>query len=206
MIGWLSGVVRLRDPVTGVVILDVSGVGYQVNVSLQTLATIPEPGQTCSVWIHSYVREDQLTLFGFASLEEKRLFLLLISVPQVGPKLAVGVLGGMPIVDLIRAIANEDRSRLEKTPGVGRKTAERIVLDLKEKVLPLLTPEPQASTGVRVPVSAAGLVDEARAVLVNLGWKGKQVEAALDKVAQEPGDPLGLDELVRRALAKLMER
>jgi Holliday junction DNA helicase RuvA len=208
MIGWLRGKVHVRDVARGEVVLDVGGVGYLVAVSWQTLADVPEVGQVCALWIYTHVREEALNLYGFAMPAERDMFRLLTGVPQVGPKLAVAVLGGFPLVELLGAIAAGERATLERIPGIGRRTAERILLDLKDKVVPLLEslqggerPAPPAA-----PASDDRLREEAREVLVNLGWKPKPVEAALDK-AIKAADELGghtLDGLVRRALAQLM--
>jgi Holliday junction DNA helicase RuvA len=205
MIGWLNGTVRARDPIAGEVILDVGGVGYQITVSLQTLAAVPEIGQPCTLWIHTHVREDLLALFGFGDPIERRAFRLLIGVPQVGPKLAIAVLGGFPLAELLAAIETEQRLLLERIPGVGKRTAERILLDLKDKVAPLRdatgpSPSP-ADSGVHL---SSTFADDARAVLVNLGWKVKDVDVALGKA--DDGKPATLDALVRRALAHLMSR
>jgi Holliday junction DNA helicase RuvA len=200
MIGWLSGIVRARDPLAGEVILDVGGVGYQLTVSLQTLASVPPLEESCALWIHTHVREDLLALFGFGDPTERRMFRMLIGVPQVGPKLAIAVLGGFPLPELLAAIEGENRVLLERIPGVGKRTAERILLDLKDKVgalAPSGTPsKPNAAT------SSFG--DDAREVLVNLGWKAKEVDAALAKA--DDGNHASLDSLVRRALAMLMAR
>lgn len=209
MIGWLAGTVIVRDPTAGEVVIDASGVGYQIAVSWQTFAQVPEVGERAELWIHTHVREDALLLFGFATPAEKRMFRLLTSVPQVGPKNALGVLGGLPLPELCGAIAAGERATLERIPGVGKRTAERIILDLKEKVIAVLEglAPPVAA---KAPPSAAQLEDrlgeEAKGVLVNLGWKLKAVETALAKVADDAGADATLDDLVRRALAVLMGR
>jgi Holliday junction DNA helicase RuvA len=209
MIGWLSGTIVARDPITGEVILDVGGVGYQVTASLQTLASVPEIGEPCRLFIHTHVREDVLALFGFASTTERRAFRLLLSVPQVGPKLAIAVLGGFPLAQLLEGIATGARAQLERIPGVGKRTAERILLDLSDKVEPLQM-ELRGQSGPskpsdNAPKSGDALRDDARAVLVNLGWKPKEVDAAIGK-ADDEGPHASLDALVRRALALLMAR
>ncbi|MBK6917246.1 MAG: Holliday junction branch migration protein RuvA [Deltaproteobacteria bacterium] len=205
MIGWLSGTVFAREPIAGEVILDVGGVGYQIAVSLQTLAAVPECGRPCALWIHTHVREDALALFGFADPIERRAFRLLLGVPQVGPKLAIGVLGGFPLAELLAAIEGEQRTLLERIPGVGKRTAERILLDLKDKV-GVLRDQLGSGRAPSQPVTPDGssFADDARAVLVNLGWKVKDVDAALTKV--DDGEQPSLDALVRRALAQLMSR
>lgn len=210
MIGWLRGKVKVRDVSRGEVVLDVGGVGYVAAVSWQTLGGVPEEGKPCELWIHTHVREDALLLYGFASTGERDVFRLLTSVPQVGPKLAVTVLGGFPLVELLGAIATGERATLERIPGIGRRTAERILLDLKDKVVPLLeglqgAGRPPASPAT--PGGASTLLEDAREVLVGLGWKAKAVEAALEKVqADDAAGGASLDGLVRRALAQLMAR
>jgi holliday junction DNA helicase RuvA len=211
MIGWLRGKVLVRDAGRGEVVLDVGGVGYLVTVSWQTLADVPEPGQACALWIHTHVREEALNLYGFAMPAERDVFRLLTGVPQVGPKLAVAVLGGFPLVELLGAIAAGERATLERIPGIGRRTAERILLDLKEKVVPLYEGL-QGAGGRPAPAVAPGgddkLREEAREVLVNLGWKPKPVETALEHAIKAEDEVGGatLDGLVRRALAQLMAR
>ena len=208
MIGWLSGTVRARDPISGEVIVDTGGVGYQITVSLQTLAAVPEVGLPVTLWIHTHVREEALALFGFAEPVERRAFRLLLGVPQVGPKLAVAVLGGFPLAQLLEAIATGGRAHLERIPGVGKRTAERILLDLQDKVEPLQMELRGGTTSARTPVTTApgdALRDDARAVLVNLGWKAKDVDTAIAK-ADDEGPHASLDALVRRALALLMAR
>ncbi len=208
MIGWLSGTIAARDPIAGEVILDVGGVGYQVTASLQTLASVPEVGQPCTLFIHTHVREEVLALYGFASTTERRMFRLLLGVPQVGPKLAIAVLGGFPLAQLLEGIAAGARAQLERIPGVGKRTAERILLDLQDKVEPLQmelrggAPSPKSDGA---PKAGDALRDDARAVLVNLGWKPKEVDAAIAK-ADDEGPHASLDALVRRALALLMAR
>ena len=209
MIGWLSGVVVVREPMSTEVVIDCGGVGYQVMVSWQTMADVPEVGQPCQLWIHTHVREDALVLFGFATPHERQAFRLLMSVPQVGPKLAIGVLGGFPLGELLAAIAEGERRTLERIPGVGKRTAERILLDLKEKVEPLRDALAGTSAAKRPAASGDSAIDprleEARAVLINLGWKAKPVELALEKVLAED-EELDLDGFVRRGLAVLMAR
>lgn len=211
MIGWLRGKVRVRDVSRGEVVLDVGGVGYVAAVSWQTLGAVPEEGIVCELWIHTHVREDALLLYGFATTAERDVFRLLTGVPQVGPKLAVTVLGGFPLVELLGAIATGERATLERIPGIGKRTAERILLDLKDKVVPLLellqgADRPTAPTAA--PAGEDTLREEAREVLVGLGWKLKPVETALEKVirAEDTAASPTLDGLVRRALAELMAR
>lgn len=208
MIGRLTGTVELRDPSAGRVLLDVQGVGYEVAVSLQTLSDVPDPGQPCTLWIHTHVREDALSLFGFAKPEARAMFRLLTSVPKVGPKHALATLGGLPLGKLVHTIASGDAARLTKIPGIGKRTSEQIILTLKDKVALLglalegeaETPEPATDDG------SHPLASDAAAMLVALGWKPKVVDKALSQVLADADADTSLDELVRRALASLMER
>ena len=210
MIGWIHGEVLSRDPAAGLVLLDVRGVGYELRVSLQTLADVPEPEAALSLWVHTHVREDQLALYGFSKPEERAMFRLLTSVPKVGPKNALAVLGGMPLTELVACIADGDARTLTKTPGIGKRTAEQIVLTLRDKLdgLRIALGDPDADTA---PIEADGaddstLAHEAEAMLVALGWKSKAVTKALETVLSESAPDAALDEIVRRTLAKLMER
>jgi Holliday junction DNA helicase RuvA len=211
MIGWLSGKVKLRDPASGAVVLDVGGVGYQIAVSLQTLACVPDPGEDCEIWVHTHAREDTLSLFGFATVEERRMFLMLLGVPKIGPRNAIAVLSGFPLAELVRAIADGDGATLERVPGVGKQIAAQVIVALQDKavrMLPALTVV--ADDGEpRPPMPAEDgreLREEAHAMLTALGWKAKQVDAVLDHVMAGEEAPSSLDDLVRRAVARLMER
>src|SRR3954469_3103896 len=140
MLGFLRGRVISEEP-SGV-ILDVGGVGYELTVPVGSLGRAPrEANGDVELWVHTHVREDALDLFGFASELERRVFRLLVSVPNVGPKTAVGVLGALPIAELSRAISSRDLGRLGKVPGIGKKTAERLVVELVDKLPALVPPE-----------------------------------------------------------------
>lgn len=210
MIGWLSGIVVARDAAQGVVVLNVNGVGYEVRVSLQTLAEVGDLDELCSLWIYTYVREDQLLLYGFASPAEKQLFLLLNGVPKVGPKHALAALGGFPFGELVDHLRQGRHEQLQKIPGIGKKTAEQILLSIGDKVNDLGGPDGGVSTSPVVPRTDGGSAqqDEARAVLVELGWRLKEVDTAIARVvaAGWHDDDGALDDLVRRTLAQLMER
>lgn len=207
MIGWLSGIVLTRDAAQGLVVLNVGGVGYEVRVSLQTLAAVGEPDELCTLWIYTLVREDVLALYGFATPAEKSLFLMLLGVPKVGPKHALSVLGGFPFAELLGHLGTGRHDQLQKIPGIGKKTAEQILLSLGDKVAALAVADPE-QPGPAPPGGASSLQDDAKAVLVDLGWRLKEVETALAKVvaAGWSDDGGALDDLVRRTLAQLMDR
>ncbi len=200
MLGWLRGRVLVEEP-SGF-ILDVNGVGYEVISPVGTLgrATRDAKGDV-EIWVHTHVREDALDLFGFASELERRVFRLLVTVPNVGPKTAVGVLGALPIGELSRAISNRDLGRLGKVPGIGKKTAERLVVELVES-LPAL-----------VPLEAMGKSPQSKAVagnaqlllkaLVNMGYRPVEAERAVEHLGKRV-DAEPLSDLLRSALAFLM--
>lgn len=207
MIGWLSGVVLARDAAQGLVVLNVGGVGYEVRVSLQTLADVGEPDELCTLWIYTLAREDQLALYGFATPTEKQLFLMLLGVPKVGPKHALSVLGGFPFAELLEHLRTARHDQLQKIPGIGKKTAEQILLSLGDKVA-ALAPDPELAAPATPAARPSDLQEDAKSVLVDLGWRLKEVEMALARVVAGGWQDTGgaLDDLVRRTLAQLMDR
>ena len=153
MIAALSG--KILRKTSDRVIVDVSGVGYEVFVSTDALARLPDKGEEVFLHIHTYVREDTLVLFGFLEEQEKELFLVLKTVAGIGPKLALAMLSGMPISELCRAIAEGDNKRLTSLPGIGRKTAERICVELRDKV-GTLAAEATSGSVMRATISQPG--------------------------------------------------
>jgi Holliday junction DNA helicase RuvA len=200
MIASITG--RLRRKATDYLVVDVAGVGYQVQVPLSTYYGIPDEGEEVSLHIHTHLREDSLSLFGFLTQEEKDMFLLLIGVSGIGPKLALAILSSLPVADLSSAIQSADDSKLYAIPGIGKKTAARMVLELKDKIT-LMMPVMAAP-----PSTAAVLSDDCEdviAALVNLGYKKPQAEEAVRKIRNgRPG--LTIEELIREALSVLMRR
>ena len=197
MIGHLRGTVLEKHP--NQVVLETAGVGYDIQIPISTYTTLPEAGAPVSLRIHTHVREDAILLFGFASAEEKAVFERLISVSGIGPKLAITVLSGLPTADLIAAIRNSDVPRLVRIPGVGKKTAERIVLELKDKIAAL------GAAGKSVPLAEAessgtALDRDVLSALQNLGCSRQAAEEAVRK-AQERGAPQDFEPLFRAALA-----
>lgn len=212
MIGWLEGRVKRRDPQQGEVIIDTGGVGYALSISLQCLAAVPEEGQRCELWVHTEMREHQISLFAFASLEAKRLFTMLTTVPKVGPKLALATLSGFALEELLCAIAGADVGKLQKISGVGKRSAEQMVLTLQDRIAaafaPLRPAEDRPNPETPLLAAAGSRREEAQAMLIALGWKAKAVEQtliALEQERQEEEEP-ELDELVRQALARLMQQ
>ena len=178
------------------VIVDAGGVGYDVTIPISTYASLPEPGAEVRLRIHTHVREDALSLYGFLSLEEKILFEKLIDVSGIGPKLAVTVLSGLATADLVASIRNSQVEQLVRIPGVGKKTAERIVLELRDK-LEALGVGPPVSTAPAAALTA--LDQDVLSALLNLGCARAAAEAAVRK-AKSSGAPAEFEPLFRRAL------
>ena len=196
MIARLSGiVVEKRDDHA---ILDVNGVGYRVQLSAASLAALPPPGEKAALRTHTHVREDALQLFGFATEEEEAVFHELIGVKNVGPRAAQNILSGIEPRELARAVAEGDVGRLTKVPGVGKKTAERLVVELKEKLLSLARAA-APSAGAR---AGGGPFEQLERALVGLGYKPAQASAAAASLREQGGER-GLDELLRDALKLL---
>lgn len=197
MIAALRGVVaekNLNDAV-----LDVNGVGYRVYFSLLALAQLPEEGQTARVRIRTVVREDALDLFGFLTRAEEDMFLLLTSVSHVGPKLALNVLSGLEVHELAVAISRAEVSRLTRIHGVGKKTAERLVLELKDKVKAVAL-ESKPGVAAAPPAKAR---DDLVSALVNLGYKPAQAEKAADAATVVAGPEAPFELLFRESLKGL---
>ena len=183
MIGSLSGILKRKSP-TGSII-DVGGVGYLVATSVQSYTRLPAEGNAVSLEIYTAVREDAINLYGFISVEEKDTFLKLTSISGIGPKLAINILSGIAPRDLAIAISRQDLARLSSIPGIGKKTAERIIVELKDKFRGIM--EEAATPHAE---GARGLYDDALSALVNLGYKRPSVEHILSKVKWTPATTL----------------
>lgn len=203
MIGRLVGQL-VTDDVDGAIILDVQGVGYEVTVPLGAVGRARRSGGTSSsnnlcLFIHTHVREDALSLFGFASENERTVFRVLLGLPGVGPKMALSILSALPPEELTVAVQNKDLPRLTRIPGVGKKTAERLVLELKEKLPKLgLTTDPKT----KGPERPAGDRERLTFALTNMGYKPAEAEAAVKPLEPRLGaEPIS--DLLREALAFL---
>jgi len=174
MIGSLRGKLLEKSP--NQVLIDVGGVGYQVQIPLSTFAAAGALHSETALLIHTHLREDQLALYGFATAREKQCFELLISATGVGPSLALKILSGMSIEELVPAIRRNDLAQLVRIPGVGRKTAERIVLELRDKLAAVDVPEASK------PPTRSQLDADVASALVNLGYDERSVERAIERV------------------------
>jgi Holliday junction DNA helicase RuvA len=192
MIALLRGTLVEKHP--NQVILDVGGVGYDVIVPISTFSKLPEAGAEARLRIHTHVREDMLALYGFLSQDEKNLFEKLIGVSNIGPGLAIKVLSGMDAADLLTAIRRGEIERLVRIPGVGKKTAERIILELRDKL-----PAPAGEDRAPAPPALSELDDDVLSALLNLGCTRPAAEAAVRK-ARAGGAPDSFEPLFRKAL------
>jgi Holliday junction DNA helicase RuvA len=203
MIASLRG--SLLERGTGSCVIECAGVGYLVQVSLRTARMLPEPGAEVSLLTHQVVREDALMLFGFADAEERKLFELLITVSGVGPKVALAVLSGLEPGALARAIRDENLAALVGVPGVGRKTAERLVVELRDRLELIVTAgttTPAGATPTRGVLPKSERYQDAVAALTSLGYSASQAQEAVGRVGEDAPD-LSLEDIVRRALARL---
>jgi Holliday junction DNA helicase RuvA len=182
-------------------IVDVGGVGYRVAIPLSTFYRIGEPGDEVTLLTHTHVREDTLALFGFLSAAEQALFERLIAVSGVGPKLAVSILSGIEAPDLVSALRSSDLARLTRIPGVGKKTAERLVLELRDKVQGLAAAGEEAPA--TVPVSSAK--EDVVSALVHLGYSRPEAEKGVDRALRDDGAGR-FEDVLRRTLRILSGR
>lgn len=199
MIALLTGKLAYKSP--AFIILDVNGVGYRVQIPFSTYYDLPDEGGMISLNIHTHVKEDAITLFGFRTAAEKGFFQLLISVSGIGPKMGKDILSNIQVEDLGQAIVRGDLARLSAIPGIGRKTAERLVLELKDKVMKLDISLP-AKEGAAAAASP-GIRDDVASALVNLGYKEVVVNKALAEM-EIPADT-SMESVLKQALKLLMK-
>jgi len=193
MIAHLRGAIFEKHP--NRLIVDVAGVGYDVQVPLSTFYTAGEPGSLIALRIHTHVREDQLSLYGFATSLELTMFERLIAVSGIGPKLALSVLSGIETRDLVGAIQRNDLARLTAIPGVGKKTAERICVELRDRM-------PKAMAGETTPGPGDQLRDDLVSALINLGYHRQNIDKSLDKLVSNTGEQR-FEDVLRSALKDL---
>ncbi len=197
MIAFLTGRLAFKAPTH--LTLDVQGVGYEVHIPLSTYYALPNLDEVTALNIHTHLREDAIQLFGFLSQSEKESFLLLTSVSGIGPKLALSVLSSLSVTDLAHAIQSEDVEKLATVPGIGKKSAGRIALELKDKVDKIHGARPQASAAPELD----GPYEDALSALVNLGYRAQDAKEALKRVTKAATESLALKELIREGLKEL---
>jgi Holliday junction DNA helicase RuvA len=199
MIAHLKGLLLRKS--THSVIIETGGIGYEIFVPLSTFYALPECSETVGLHIYTHVREDAISLFGFHAEIEKMLFLMLISVTGIGPRLAVNILSGIGPDDLLGAMAQGDSNRLRAIPGVGKKTAERIALELKERAVAALGTRPRDEITV-VGEADRELIDDAMSAFMNLGYSAKASKQAIEK-ALSCLEEVTLEGLIKEALKAL---
>jgi len=199
MIAHITGTLFSKSPQS--IVVDTAGVGYQIFIPLSTFYQLPDEMEKVSLHVYTHVREDMLQLFGFQTGIEKQLFLLLISVSGIGPKLALNILSGIGLEDLISAIVRADSERIAAVPGVGRKTSQRITLELKEKVSSLsegMEMRPREEARIRKKED----FDDVLSALINLGYPSRSAKKAIEGVLQGDSE-MNLETLLREALRNL---
>ena len=196
MIAQISGKLAQKQP--GEVVIDVGGVGYQVFIPLNVFYRLPDIGAPMSLQIHTHVREDALQLFGFHDVAEKQVFLLLTGVSGIGPKLALNILSGIAAEDLARALKNGDQVRLVAIPGVGRKLAERMIVELKDKFATLA---PASIDSTAKPEASSQKMHDAVSALINLGYKKPEIEITVREVLKNA--ELSLEDVLRETLRQM---
>lgn len=201
MIDYIRGALTVKE--TGRVTVETHGVGYDINIPLSTYEKLPAPGAETLLQIHYHVREDAHKLFGFHSVEEREMFRQLINISKIGPKVAMSVLSGVSINDLIQSINLGDPARLQKIPGVGAKTAQRLVMELKGKLGPSqATGSLSSGAALKNGTSNTGdhVRDEVYAAMISLGYNEKQVVKALERAGGEMSEDAPVESWIRKVL------
>lgn len=196
MIAKLNGTLAFKTP--GEVIVDVGGVGYQLFISLGVFYRLPEVGRSVNLFVHTHMREDALQLYGFLDNEEKQVFHMLNSVAGIGPKLAISILSGIPSGDLVRALRKGDQLRLVSIPGVGKRLAERMIVELKDKLETIPDTVPLVGRD-----GNSQLMQDAVSALVNLGYRRGDSEKIVRDVVQ--GEEENLEGVLKEALRRLSQ-
>lgn len=195
MIAHLRGVLLTKTP--NAVVLECSGVGYELAISVATFTDLPAEGREARLHVHTHVREDALALFGFSELAEKRLFEKLLTISGIGPKLAITVLSGISAERLVGAIRSGDHATLTKIPGIGKKTAERVVLELKDKLDDMAGFAPAAAAAPSLGVVA----DDVLSALINLGYPRPVAQKAVETAAKDPVTAADFEMLFRASMS-----
>ena len=201
MIAYLSGTLFSKNPQS--VVVDISGVGYQIFIPLSTFYRLPDEMETVSLHVYTHVREDTLQLFGFQTETEKQVFLLLISISGIGPKVALNILSGMGCEELLSSIVRADSDRISSIPGVGKKTSQRIILELKEKASKLAEGI-EAAPEQQVEIRDREMCDDALSALINLGYPSKSAKRAIEAALRKDRG-MNIEMLLKEALRNLVQ-
>ena len=197
MIAHIRGQILSKSP--NAVVVECNGVGYELAISVATFTELPAEGKECKLHVHTHVREDQIALFGFSETQEKRLFEKLLTISGIGPKLAITVLSGIDASRLVTAIRSGDHATLTRIPGIGKKTAERVVLELKDKLDDMAATQPSTGSAALSPAA-----EDALSALVNLGYARPIAQRAIEAaIAKQPTAAHDFEQLFRAAMATI---
>jgi len=197
MIALLSGKIAYKG--ISHIVVEANGVGYRVFIPLNTFYELPEAGENVTLHIHTQVRDDAINLFGFYSRQDCELFQMMISVSGIGPKVAISILSGISSPELLEAISMGNLAKLVTIPGIGKKMAERLILELREKVVKKISMDGAGVADAKRKINDE-MMEDALSALVNLGYKANAARDALAKAATDAGDKLVMDQLLKKAL------
>ena len=197
MIALISGKIAYKG--ISHIVVDAQGVGYRIFIPLTTFYELPEAGQLITLHVHTHVKQDGINLFGFYTLQERDLFQLMLSVSGIGPKMSMNILSGISVKELLLAISNGDVGKLISIPGLGKKTAERLILELKEKVLKKMMADIMPAGDNQERVNQL-IKEDVLSALVNLGYKSNIAQSALDKVLQVSAKEMPMEQLLKKTL------
>jgi Holliday junction DNA helicase RuvA len=197
MIALISGKIAYKG--ISHIVVDAQGVGYRIFIPLTTFYELPEAGHLITLHIHTHVKQDAINLFGFYTVRERDLFQLMLSVSGIGPKMSMNILSGISVQELLRAISNGDVGKLCSIPGLGKKTAERLILELKEKVLKKMAAEAIPAIDNQERINEL-IREDVLSALVNLGYKSNVALNALDKVLQVSEKEISMGQILKKTL------
>ncbi len=181
------------------VVIDAHGVGYRIFIPLTTFYELPEAGQIITLHVHTHVKQDAINLFGFYTIPERDLFQLMLSVSGIGPKMSMNILSGISVQEMLRAISSGDVRKLISIPGLGKKLAERLILELKEKVVKKMMAEEMPALDNQQKINEI-IREDVLSALINLGYKSNIAQDALDKVLYTSAKELAMDQLLKKTL------
>ncbi|MGA2525322.1 MAG: Holliday junction branch migration protein RuvA [Smithellaceae bacterium] len=184
------------------VVIDAHGVGYRIFIPLTTFYELPEAGQIITLHVHTHVKQDAINLFGFYTVQERDLFQLMLSVSGIGPKMSMNILSGISVPEMLRAISSGDVRKLISIPGLGKKLAERLILELKEKVVKKMMAEEMPALDNQQKINEI-IREDVLSALINLGYKSNIAQDALDKVLYTSAKELAMDQLLKKTLKLL---